>query len=715
MPPKYAARELSARLWEARGKSPKAGNSPCPPTCPRGEGHKDTAPSCSVQEKNGKTLVKCFAGCEQGDLIKALLELDLWEMSEKEEQTMTPATLTEIGDAPPSIIYEFRTPEGDLVAEHLRWNHPDGSKALAWRRPDHHYREGLGKDEGGLSLADLPLYGSEELNRPENEGRRVLLVEGEKAANKCREVGVEAVVLANGGGANQKDYKPKVLEVLQGREIWLWRDNDEAGQKWERTLKDKLRPLAKTIQTVQVKLGFKEDAFDYFEKGGDLNIWEAPEVLVEYHGPRSISVKMPTPRGSVTFKFQQISSKRNSFTAEATVIPPHSPIEDENTPIIRSCNLKSSSGISTLAQECRKNWGDEDGINWPQLCSKAASRCIISAQEQARASSVDFALVKHDPNAFEQWIIDGLIPAQTHSLLFGRGGGLKTLLVHDMALKLVTGTPYLGRKIDRPYRVLVLDWENDERTWLKYQDRLLKSWDGPTFSSDRFHYLPQTHPLQENVQYIADFCAEHFIDVLICDSCTLAGGGDTNNQEQANQFMSAIQELNRNLGISTINIGHVVKDSYKNSEKRIESTSTMMGASSWMTNHRAAFYIETTDISPTSFVSAWFQRKANLARAALPFATRTEFDDTPTNGVAMGPITITSEDIYKSDSLDLIPLRTRIQHAIIQNYGDPEEIAAYIDATETAVKKELKAMSARNLVWNDMTENGAAMYRLRTN
>jgi 5S rRNA maturation endonuclease (ribonuclease M5) len=711
MPPKYSARELSARLWEARGKSPRAGNSPCPPTCPRGEAHKDTAPSCSVQERNGKTLIKCFAGCEQADLIKALIDLDLWEISENEGEKMSPATLTKIGDAPPTFIYEYYSPQGDVIAEHLRWNKADGSKAMAWRRPGHHYKEGLGKDEGGLSLAELPLYGSEELLKPESEGMRILLVEGEKAANKCREVGVEAVVLANGGGGSQKDYKPKVLEMLQDREIWLWRDNDEAGQKWERTLKDKLRPLAKSIQTVQVKLGYKEDAFDYFEKGGELNIWEAPEVRIEYHGPRSIGVTMPTPRGSVTFKFQQISSKRNSFTAEATVIPPHSPIEDENTPIIRSCNLKSSSSISTLAQECRKNWGDEDGVNWPQLCSKAASRCIISAQEQARESSVDFALVKHDPTTFEQWLIDGVIPAQTHTLLFGRGGGLKTILAHDMAMHLVTGTPWLGHHISRPHKVLILDWENDQRIWLKYQARLLKEWEGPLWDRDSFHYLPQTHPLQENVQHISDFCEEHGIDVLICDSCTLAGGGDTNNQEQANQFMSAIQELNRNLGISTINIGHVVKDSFKNSEKRIESTSTMMGASAWMTNHRAAFYIETTELTGESFISAWFQRKANLARAALPFATVTKFDDTLEFNTPAGPISITEGDIYESDSLDLIPLRTRIKHAIIKNYNDPTRIAEYIDATTSSVEKEISRMSAKNLIFNDMI-NGKTNYRL---
>src|SRR4051794_36130728 len=41
--------------------------------------HDDRVPSLSISEKDGKVLVKCFAGCEQRNVIEALKERGLWE------------------------------------------------------------------------------------------------------------------------------------------------------------------------------------------------------------------------------------------------------------------------------------------------------------------------------------------------------------------------------------------------------------------------------------------------------------------------------------------------------------------------------------------------------------------------------------------------------------------------------------------------------------
>jgi len=67
--------------------------------------------------------------------------------------------------------YRDRDASGALVAIHCRQNGQDG-KRMWWEQPDG--TPGL----GGLSTADLPLYGIDRLNG----SAAVVLVEGEKAA-----------------------------------------------------------------------------------------------------------------------------------------------------------------------------------------------------------------------------------------------------------------------------------------------------------------------------------------------------------------------------------------------------------------------------------------------------------------------------------------------------------------------------------------------------
>ena len=41
--------------------------------------HQDKSPSLSISEKSDRTLVHCFSGCPQGDVIDALRSMGLWQ------------------------------------------------------------------------------------------------------------------------------------------------------------------------------------------------------------------------------------------------------------------------------------------------------------------------------------------------------------------------------------------------------------------------------------------------------------------------------------------------------------------------------------------------------------------------------------------------------------------------------------------------------------
>ncbi len=47
--------------------------------------HDDRNPSLSVSDKNGKILVKCFAGCTQEEVIGALRDLGLWHSASRHQ------------------------------------------------------------------------------------------------------------------------------------------------------------------------------------------------------------------------------------------------------------------------------------------------------------------------------------------------------------------------------------------------------------------------------------------------------------------------------------------------------------------------------------------------------------------------------------------------------------------------------------------------------
>src|SRR5918998_5403558 len=88
---------------EQRGR----GNVHCP-------AHNDPTPSLNITERDGKTLLRCYGGCSQQDVIAALRERGLWQAQERR-------------DGPRETVYAIRDTEGRLVAYHVRVDYPDGS------------------------------------------------------------------------------------------------------------------------------------------------------------------------------------------------------------------------------------------------------------------------------------------------------------------------------------------------------------------------------------------------------------------------------------------------------------------------------------------------------------------------------------------------------------------------------------------------------------
>lgn len=204
--------------------------------------HEDKHPSLSIGTGNdGRVLLDCKAGCETIEILSAI-GLDWGDLFEK-SQTGNPVRR-----------YRLLNGTGQVVAEHVREDRSPGDKIIRWERDG---KNGL----AGLKTEDLPLYrGLDVTARP---GDPVIVTEGEKAAEALAGLGLLAVGTVTGA-----DHTPSegALAVLQGREVWLWPDNDDIGRKHMERIAGKLQPSPRWVDWAAAPP--KGDAADYVEGGG---------------------------------------------------------------------------------------------------------------------------------------------------------------------------------------------------------------------------------------------------------------------------------------------------------------------------------------------------------------------------------------------------------------------------------------------------------------
>ncbi|MDQ2912577.1 MAG: AAA family ATPase [Chloroflexota bacterium] len=127
-----------------------------------------------------------------------------------------------------SRTWRLTHPIGTLV-EHHREDRADGTKRMWWERDG---KLGL----RGLRVADLPLYGADEL-RELPQDSRVFVVAGEKARDALKRLVIPAVATVTGEKTIPSDQS---LRALLDYVPVLWPDNDEDGEMHMRRIAERL-------------------------------------------------------------------------------------------------------------------------------------------------------------------------------------------------------------------------------------------------------------------------------------------------------------------------------------------------------------------------------------------------------------------------------------------------------------------------------------------
>lgn len=145
----------------------------------------------------------------------------------------SPATLDE-----PPRRWPIRTIDGRTIEVLCR----DSTKHIWWERPDG--RCGL----GGVSLADLPLEGSERL-RGVPMDVAVVGTEGPKDGDAVRRAGFVCVASVTGAGLVPSAAS---LAVLADRVVVLWADADAVGRRHMAAIGERLAGVAREVRFVDV-------------------------------------------------------------------------------------------------------------------------------------------------------------------------------------------------------------------------------------------------------------------------------------------------------------------------------------------------------------------------------------------------------------------------------------------------------------------------------
>jgi len=243
----------------------KAGNgwSAC---CPA---HDDQKASLSVSAgTDGSVLVKCHAGCTTEAVLNAVGST-LRDLFPQGRHTATPEikarpigkAFAKANDAvlelerhqqmKRSARWTYHDANGEPVGVVVRWDTPEGKKIRPVAR--HADRWGIGAMQDPRPLYGLPVLAKAE---------RVLVIEGEKAADAARSLGFVATTSAGGSQAAKKtDWRP-----LAGKEVWILPDNDEPGRKYADAVAGILGKLTPAPMVRVVELPDLPD-------GGDIVDW----------------------------------------------------------------------------------------------------------------------------------------------------------------------------------------------------------------------------------------------------------------------------------------------------------------------------------------------------------------------------------------------------------------------------------------------------------
>lgn len=189
--------------------------------------HEDKTPSMSVGERDGKILVKCFAGC-RAETIMSKMGLSMSDLFTEERTAEEKAEVIRKLNTPKEVAkYEYFVQDESALDEWrlTGWKSRYEPKDFRWFKAD---------GSSGRPV-EKTLYNFRAV--VENFKEPVFLVEGEKDVETLKKLGLIAICSPDGCNAWEDSY----TNALVGATVRIIPDNDEPGYKFALSVYERLK------------------------------------------------------------------------------------------------------------------------------------------------------------------------------------------------------------------------------------------------------------------------------------------------------------------------------------------------------------------------------------------------------------------------------------------------------------------------------------------
>lgn len=240
---KYTIDDILARLQGVKKNG--SGWMAC---CPA---HADKNPSLSVSEKDGKVLLKCFAGCTYEQIIAAL------DMPVNDSAPKTPKQSKPKNGVKREIkqTYDYTDKSGQLIFQVVRFEpksfsqrHPGGKTGWVWNMKD----------------IEPVIYHLPDVLEAVKTGQTIWITEGEKDADNARAMGLVATTSPMGAGKWRDNYTNDLLGASQ---VVVIADKDAPGRKHASDIAMSCRRQKIPVKIIEVP-GEAKDFTEWLEAGG---------------------------------------------------------------------------------------------------------------------------------------------------------------------------------------------------------------------------------------------------------------------------------------------------------------------------------------------------------------------------------------------------------------------------------------------------------------
>lgn len=142
------------------------------------------------------------------------------------------------------------------------------------------------------------------------------------------------------------------------------------------------------------------------------------------------------------------------------------------------------------------------------------------------------------------WAAWPLLPHGENATLFARGGAGKTGLTAELAFGCALGRSLIpGIRVDRPYRVLILDWETNAETAEDLWGLIAET--HKVRVPPGIWYEPMEAPLERNMPKVANIIEQQRADFVILDSVAMAQLSSSEYSDGADNITRIYQAMRK--------------------------------------------------------------------------------------------------------------------------------------------------------------------------